>query len=40
VYYVYLDRLQRRFQDWRERRKAHTMPVLDEAALLGQHADD
>ena len=40
VYYVYLDRLQRRFQEWRERRKAHAMPALDEAALLGQQADD
>ncbi|MGA2001366.1 MAG: efflux RND transporter permease subunit [Terriglobales bacterium] len=40
VYYVYLDRLQRRFQEWRERRKARTMPQLDEAALLGQQADD
>jgi HAE1 family hydrophobic/amphiphilic exporter-1 len=37
VYYVYLDRLQRRFQDWRERRKARTMPELGEAALLGHH---
>jgi HAE1 family hydrophobic/amphiphilic exporter-1 len=40
VYYVYLDHLQGRFQDWRELRKARTMPQLDEAALLGQHADD
>ena len=37
---VYLDRLQRRFQEWNERRKARTMPQLDEAALLGQQADD
>ena len=37
---MYLDRLQRRFQEWNERRKARVMPALDEAALLGQHADD
>jgi HAE1 family hydrophobic/amphiphilic exporter-1 len=40
VYYVYLDRLQRRFQEWNERRKAQSIPELGEAALLGQQADD
>ncbi len=37
VYYVYLDRLQRRVQEWNERRKARAMPELDEATLLGHH---
>jgi HAE1 family hydrophobic/amphiphilic exporter-1 len=37
VYYVYLDRLQHSFQRWNERRKARTMPELDEATLLGHH---
>ncbi len=38
VYYVYLDRLQRRFEDWNERRKSRrAISELDEAALLGHH---
>jgi HAE1 family hydrophobic/amphiphilic exporter-1 len=40
VYYVYLDRAQRAVQDWRDPRKARAVPDLDEATLLGQHADD
>ncbi len=35
VYYVYLDRVQRSFQTWRDRRKAHALPELEEAELLG-----
>ena len=38
VYYVYLDRLQRTFEDWNERRKSRrAISELDEAALLGHH---
>jgi HAE1 family hydrophobic/amphiphilic exporter-1 len=40
VYYVYLDRLQHRVQEWRYRRKARAVPELAEAELLSQHADD
>ena len=37
VYYVYLDRVQGRFQEWNARRKARAVPELDEATLLGHH---
>ncbi|MGZ4838386.1 MAG: efflux RND transporter permease subunit [Terriglobales bacterium] len=37
VYYVYLDRLQRHVEEWRDRRKARAVPELDEATLLGHH---
>ncbi len=36
VYYVYLDRVQRSFQHWRDRRKTHALPELEEAELLGR----
>ena len=40
VYYVYLDRLQRRVSSWKKKRKGQLVPAsetLDEAALMGHH---
>ena len=38
VYYVYLDKLQGKVRDWKNRRKkGGPVDELDEAALLGQH---
>jgi hydrophobic/amphiphilic exporter-1 (mainly G- bacteria), HAE1 family len=40
VYYVYLDRLQRRVSSWKKKKKGQLVPAseaLDEAALMGHH---
>jgi HAE1 family hydrophobic/amphiphilic exporter-1 len=40
VYYVYLDRLQRRVASWKKKRRAELVPTgeaMDEAALMGHH---
>ena len=40
VYYVYLDRLQRRVNSWKGKRRAQVLPpseTIDEAALMGHH---
>jgi hydrophobic/amphiphilic exporter-1 (mainly G- bacteria), HAE1 family len=39
VYYVYLDRLQRKFAGWKKKRKTDLLPAreVDEAALMGHH---
>ena len=36
VYYIYLDRVQRKFTNWKARRKSQAVPVhqLDEAELM------
>jgi hydrophobic/amphiphilic exporter-1 (mainly G- bacteria), HAE1 family len=40
VYYVYLDRLQRRVSNWKKKRRPQVLPeseAIDEAALMGHH---